>query len=138
MGPFQRIPVAAYIFVTCLLLVIMLRPRFSELETSKPSAPPPAAKPSPASIFDIGIRFLTFYSHISFPADPLIPFDFDLGFPLTPIAQGSETPTVLVLVTTTASEWKMRSEVRDSWANSPNKTVRVEFLMGRPVRKGER
>lgn len=78
-----------------------------------------------------------------FSEDDPTPFDFALNFPLKPVVDvpdgPARSPNVLVLVTTTAGEWKMREGVRNSWANYTSRAVKVEFLIGRPVSsKGRR
>uniref|UniRef100_A0A8R1I3M1 Hexosyltransferase n=1 Tax=Caenorhabditis japonica TaxID=281687 RepID=A0A8R1I3M1_CAEJA len=91
------------------------------------------------------IALMAFKFHLSvLPVDDddPTPFDFAMNFPLKPVVGvvddelKSNDPLILVLVTTTASEWKMREQVRQSWANYSSKAVRVEFLMGIPVSFG--
>ncbi|CAI5448662.1 unnamed protein product [Caenorhabditis angaria] len=60
------------------------------------------------------------------------PFDFSTTYLMFP--ETSADFTLLVLVTTMASEVELRQQVRLSWANTTRtRRARVEFLMGRPT-----
>lgn len=81
------------------------------------------------------IALLAFKFHLSTLSDEddPTPFDFAMNFLLRPWVPEGDGTNVLVLVTTTASEYKMREQVRRSWANYSSKAVKVEFLIGLPT-----
>ncbi|CAI2351640.1 unnamed protein product [Caenorhabditis sp. 36 PRJEB53466] len=104
----RRVPVLAYLFLASVIALLAFKFHLSTL--------------SDGGVFD--------------SEDDPTPFDFAMNFPLKPVMNVREyadmSPLLLVLVTTIASEWRMRQEVRRSWANYTSRAVRVEFLMGRP------
>ncbi|KAF1759714.1 hypothetical protein GCK72_016181 [Caenorhabditis remanei] len=105
----RRIPILAYLFLASLIALLAFKFHLSTL--------------SDGGVFE--------------DEDDPTPFDFALNFILKPKfpdnLNAGNTPNVLVLVTTTASEGKMREQVRQSWANYTSRAVRVEFLIGIPT-----
>ncbi|CCD72807.1 Hexosyltransferase [Caenorhabditis elegans] len=98
----RRIPVLAYLFLSCLIALYAFKFHLSTLVDE----------------------------------DDPTPFDFALSFQLKPeLPDELPAPNVLVLVTTIASEFEMRNQVRKSWANYTSNAVRVKFLMGIPADK---
>ncbi|ULT98140.1 hypothetical protein L3Y34_005750 [Caenorhabditis briggsae] len=101
----RRIPILAYLFLASLLALLAFKFHLSTR--------------SDGGVFE--------------DEDDPTPFDFALNFLVKPESETS--PNVLVLVTTTPSEVRMRDQVRRSWANYTSQTVRVEFLMGIPTKE---
>ncbi|PIC37619.1 hypothetical protein B9Z55_016185 [Caenorhabditis nigoni] len=101
----RRIPILAYLFLASLLALLAFKFHLSTR--------------SDGGVFE--------------DEDDPTPFDFALNFLLKPESETS--PNVLVLVTTTPSEVRMRDQVRRSWANYTSQAVRVEFLMGIPTKE---
>ena len=125
----RRIPILAYLFLASLIALLAFKFHLSTL--------------SDGGVFEDGIemRWRCLKTKMISEDDPT-PFDFALNFILKPTfpdnLNAGNTPNVLVLVTTTASEGKMREQVRQSWANYTSRAVRVEFLIGIPVSGGFR
>ncbi|EGT53861.1 hypothetical protein CAEBREN_11713 [Caenorhabditis brenneri] len=101
----RRIPVLAYLFLASLIALLAFKFHLSTI--------------SDGGVFD--------------DEDDPTPFDFAMNFLLRPTVREDDVTNVLVLVTTTASESKMREQVRNSWANYSSKAVKVEFLIGLPT-----